>query len=289
MLGEFIDSCLRKAGRLNPITPTESQNKSILLEHLQGCKDLINTIKQSTKESIKNYFFTNKKYSRLPQIYPYCYYPADEYNMRAYEVFVTNYNKMQPGDMIIPHMQEKGCTEPYRGNGAYIIDRDGKLGFPLQIENDNYGLPAWVFELGIQNGQTYKNILHVYKQTRMKLHVPPRSEQVQKDNLKLSQENNQISQMYICTYGDVYEDQVLNQSSILEIFHEPLGFKTIFLENFEKVGGAATTKPKNYTNRPSPPYPASNFPGKKKLGNNKKMYISVANKNGVYRWAVFKK
>jgi len=42
-----------------------------------------------------------------------------------------------------------------------------------------------------------------------------------------------------------------------------------------------TTK---YANRPSPPYPANDYCGKNKRGNDKNMYTSKENKNGVCRW-----
>ena len=42
-----------------------------------------------------------------------------------------------------------------------------------------------------------------------------------------------------------------------------------------------TTK---YANRPSPPYPANDYCGKNKRGNDKNMYNSKENKNGVCRW-----
>jgi hypothetical protein len=44
---------------------------------------------------------------------------------------------------------------------------------------------------------------------------------------------------------------------------------------------------KKYATRASPPYPAASCPvGHVKLGNNGKMYIVTANKNGVHRWVV---
>ena len=39
-----------------------------------------------------------------------------------------------------------------------------------------------------------------------------------------------------------------------------------------------------YKNRPSPPYPANDWCGKNKKGNDGNMYISKKNKNGVCRW-----
>ena len=41
---------------------------------------------------------------------------------------------------------------------------------------------------------------------------------------------------------------------------------------------------KKYANRPSPPYPANNYCGRQKRGNNGKMYLSKPNKNGVCSW-----
>jgi len=41
---------------------------------------------------------------------------------------------------------------------------------------------------------------------------------------------------------------------------------------------------KKYTTRKSPPYPANEYCGKRKRGNDGKMYLSKPNKNGVCRW-----
>ena len=43
-----------------------------------------------------------------------------------------------------------------------------------------------------------------------------------------------------------------------------------------------------YANRPSPPYPANDYCGKNKRGNDKNMYTSKKNKNGVCRWVKIK-
>lgn len=56
-----------------------------------------------------------------------------------------------------------------------------------------------------------------------------------------------------------------------------------FEKKLEQVkGGKLATK--KYSKRPSPPFPANDFCGKKKKGNDGKMYISKPNKNGVCRW-----
>jgi len=43
-------------------------------------------------------------------------------------------------------------------------------------------------------------------------------------------------------------------------------------------------KTSKYKNRPSPPYPANDWCGKNKKGNDGNMYTSKKNKNGVCRW-----
>ena len=42
--------------------------------------------------------------------------------------------------------------------------------------------------------------------------------------------------------------------------------------------------PAKYYSRPSPPFPANDYQGKTKRGNDKRQYVSVPNKNDVYRW-----
>jgi hypothetical protein len=41
-------------------------------------------------------------------------------------------------------------------------------------------------------------------------------------------------------------------------------------------------------NRPSPPYPANDYCGKNKKGNDRNMYISTKNKIGICRWVKLK-
>jgi hypothetical protein len=43
-------------------------------------------------------------------------------------------------------------------------------------------------------------------------------------------------------------------------------------------------KMEKYKNRPSPPYPANEWCGERKKGNDGNMYISKSNKNNVCRW-----
>jgi hypothetical protein len=56
-----------------------------------------------------------------------------------------------------------------------------------------------------------------------------------------------------------------------------------FEKKLEQVkGGKLATK--KYANRPSPAFPANDFCGKKKKGNDGNMYLSKPNKNGICRW-----
>ena len=48
--------------------------------------------------------------------------------------------------------------------------------------------------------------------------------------------------------------------------------------------GCVRLNDKKYMERPSPAYSAADCPGLSLLGNNGKMYVSVANKNGIYTW-----
>lgn len=53
------------------------------------------------------------------------------------------------------------------------------------------------------------------------------------------------------------------------------------------MSGCIKLSDKKYTKRSSPPYSAASCPiGDLKLGNNGKMYIVTANKNGVHRWVM---
>lgn len=52
----------------------------------------------------------------------------------------------------------------------------------------------------------------------------------------------------------------------------------------KRVNPKARQTTKRYTERKSPPYKASAYPNKRKMGNDKKYYISKKNSAGVYRW-----
>ena len=45
-----------------------------------------------------------------------------------------------------------------------------------------------------------------------------------------------------------------------------------------------TSDNKKYQSRPGPPYPAQKCPGYFKSGNDGKIYRSVQDKNGIYKW-----
>jgi len=51
-----------------------------------------------------------------------------------------------------------------------------------------------------------------------------------------------------------------------------------------KNGSCVKSAQKKYTTRPGPPYPAQDCKWKRKRGNNKDLYKSEPNKNGVFRW-----
>lgn len=54
----------------------------------------------------------------------------------------------------------------------------------------------------------------------------------------------------------------------------------------KKTDGSSCVKSslKKYTHRPGPPYPAQNCPGAFRRGNDLKLYRSVKDKNGIYKW-----
>jgi len=56
-------------------------------------------------------------------------------------------------------------------------------------------------------------------------------------------------------------------------------------KKLKNISGRIThSKTKEKLNRPSPSYPANNYCGKTKKGNDGNMYISKKNKNGICRW-----
>ena len=53
----------------------------------------------------------------------------------------------------------------------------------------------------------------------------------------------------------------------------------------KRIDKCVISKTKKYRTRSSPPYPANQCPGAKKMGNDGRYYKSVADVNRVYKWA----
>lgn len=67
---------------------------------------------------------------------------------------------------------------------------------------------------------------------------------------------------------------------IFSLFHHNTKWGKV--HTTEKNCKKQTTK--KYTTRPSPPYPANQCKGKKKVGNDGKKWVSKANVTGIYTW-----
>ena len=68
----------------------------------------------------------------------------------------------------------------------------------------------------------------------------------------------------------------------VKTWRPPPNTKLLYLDRTKKKW--TFTKPNKKTNRPSPSYPANDYCGKNKKGNDGNMYISKKNKNGICRW-----
>lgn len=55
----------------------------------------------------------------------------------------------------------------------------------------------------------------------------------------------------------------------------------------KKTSVTKKNETKKYKDRPSPPYPANDWCGKNKKGNDGNMYTSKPNKNGICRWVKY--
>jgi hypothetical protein len=71
--------------------------------------------------------------------------------------------------------------------------------------------------------------------------------------------------------------------SHMNVYHPRTG-ETTLLGGKRGKGKCVKQTTKKYKTRPSPAFPANMCKGKKKLGNDKKYYLSKKNKKGVYTW-----
>lgn len=65
--------------------------------------------------------------------------------------------------------------------------------------------------------------------------------------------------------------------------------RKLMTKKLKSVSGRNSNKKTNKKlNRPSPSYPANDYCGKNKKGNDGNMYTSIKNKNGICRWVKLK-
>lgn len=188
-------------------------------------------------------------------------------------------NMLQIGDVIV---HEKS----YRGDLTFIVDRDGSMNHFLKGDS-GFGVPACPLELGILNKSSLKNLLEFYGSFGAAFIIYPMANQ--KNHLDVSA-SGYVFKVWI-------HDGIHNVDRLLDMEHEEY-FKhnnvgkaiDVFLKSSKNNVGTKCIEQttKKYTDRPSPPFPASECPGHVKPGNNKKLYESVANVKGVYSWKLKK-
>lgn len=109
--------------------------------------------------------------------------------------FQKHHKKMQVGDMIAP-------KDGYRGNDIYLIDTNGELVDPIILVDAGFGLPAWMFEVGIKNGHTMQALVNIYKPANPWFYIYPKSQQ--NGHLKYDPDGKITSfRMNHIDYGDV--------------------------------------------------------------------------------------
>ena len=320
----LVSSIYRDATKcisITPMTPSIQKKLTLIKNNANAIVGELEKIKQEkNKNNTPLINQVSTTYKRFPKIYLYGHstdsdsdfeYDSDDddHNM-ALELFSAKHKDIQVGDFICKR-------DAYRSNGIYLVTRDGKLGDPIILGNGLFGIPAWVFELGMAHGHSFDALkkLYISGEIGASFFVYPKS--LQGTSLKF--ESGYIMRARIWDMSDE-SDQVISEGSDLYDDIEDFFDANVFLQtktsntsntsNTSKISktskksatkeiikksSSSTANPlcvkqttKKYTDRPSPPFPAADCPGLAKKGNNGKMYESIANVKGIYSWKLQK-
>ena len=234
-------------------------------------------------------------YKRFPQ--EHAYKTDDDVN----EFFskLVQVSKLQVGDFVTPREQY------LRGYDVQFVGRDGMLDDPIGCGNGYIGVPAWVFELGMKHGHSFAKLQAFYAKTNAAFLIYPKS--MQGNKLQVDKQGYIQSALgydfinktkFDMSEGDDYFDDLNYLYKYTSVFLEDSPDSPDSPDKPSKSKKIPKSKAspnkcieqttKKYTDRPSPPFPASDCPGMVKKGNNDKLYESVANVKGIFSWKLKK-
>jgi len=304
-----------KCMKTSPVTPSILKKLTLIKNNAIAILGELEKAKAKSKVKKPLVSQVDTAYTRFPKIY--LYGPGsdsedeftgddddDDHNM-ALELFSAKQKEIQVGDFICKR-------DAYRSNGTYLVTRDGKLGDPILLGNANFGIPAWVFELGMAHGHSFDALKKLYCSGDIgaSFFVYPKS--MQGTHLKMSRPSGEIERVLVWDLAQANEQVISDGDDIFDDIDDAFTDAIVFLQTVAKAAKAVkkTTLPasksstgssataststcvkqttKKYTDRPSPPFPAVDCPGSVKKGNNGKMYESVANVKGIYTWKLQK-
>lgn len=198
-------------------------------------------------------------------------------NQQVFSILAAK-NKLQVGDVLMCATASFVWSEK-----VFLVGRNGAMKFLFKDDDsDQLCLPAWVLEIGMQHGRSFKALVKIYSAACENFVYPlsMQGKHVDKDG--------RYKSLLISMQG---KDVIVKKNSKFPYIFR-VDSDVVFLDdngksrNVDSKCVAQTTK--KYTDRPSPPFPAADCPGLTKKGNNGKMYVSAANVKGIYSWKVVK-
>jgi len=149
-----------------------------VITHVEKGIEKLQALPKPFREKVTLRFSDEK--TRLPKIRVY---DSEKYREAQYDDFLEiklleKYNgKLIVGDCFYP-------SNSYRGNGVFLVG--SKNGIPtiddafLDDSSGRISLPAWPIELGIRNGHSQDQLIHVYEKLPLNVIVLPAAEQMKR-------------------------------------------------------------------------------------------------------------
>lgn len=211
---------------------------NVVTNMIQKINDNSSSSSSNSAKSIVYNILESRTYNRLPIIHDYDL-GKDDFEKSAEKVFkkLIKKNMVQVGDVLCP-------DDGYRGDGVFIVSQDGMLEYPIQMNNGEYGYPAWMIEIGIKHGYTYEAMKKAYMGTSSFIVLP---ESMQK-KLKLNKDGRFISYDIWNTEEEV--QQTLDKK-------EGFLYLKINMPDYEDVFLAETSSSKSASPKPASPKPKS--------------------------------
>lgn len=101
---------------------------------------------------------TNLSYTRLPKIHISDHYCSNQ----SFLNLIKSKADLQIGDILLNEDSDDGMLFDIR-----VINQDGCLSDFIGLDNEQFGIPAWVFELGMKHNFSFESLKYIYTEDIM--------------------------------------------------------------------------------------------------------------------------